>query len=65
MREVIDMDSILKKMALKQAVELTQHAVDATVGGAQAIFSPEATVEYLDTLYKKLCTMHEDAEKND
>jgi len=58
------MDSTLKKMALKQAVELTQHAVDATVGGTQAIYKPEVTVEYLGATYKKLCELYDDARKN-
>jgi hypothetical protein len=59
------MDSSTKKRALGEAIELAKLASDPKTGNAFLMAHPDTTTAYIETVYRKLCELHEDSYKDD
>ena len=55
------MDTQLKQMALKDAVELSKVAFGATNQNLATYTHSDVCAEFVDTLYHKLCDLYADA----
>ena len=55
------MDTQLKQMALKDAVELSKVAFGTTNQNLATYTHPSECAEFVDVLYRKLCDLYTDA----